>query len=674
MSLDGRLESLSSQLGNGVVVMAGAGVSAGPPTCLPGWFAFNKLVLNALCTRVDDYFQRSGYTADLKAALDRRRDDRAFPPDYQAQVLHEYAGDAYFRAIPALDVDVRSDSHETIAWLAEKGVLAAVVTTNFDRLIEQALGDRGVQYFAAFEPEGYQAALKMIERGERSPLPVLKVHGCVSDVASVIDTMQQRLLGRDADLEKAIGLLVRRHYWVFSGFSADDLADDKDYLQIAPNAARSPGCLYLSWRDAADLTPGSVRLLDAFGAGGAREVASLAELCAALAQRMDWGPPPKASSDETASSVEIVGERLADWASSLHPAVAVCCIAGLAEAGGHTETAFDLMRRNWDEFLSDDRKGPEFDRYRLLHGRLGIGRGLMSFEADLGSDAGMESLQDLLRVASRSRLSSALFCLGQLWAGRSGAAIKMVGEHLNGFSEAGARSREEIDIWLACAETAYMISFAEFASVTWENVATSAKAMGELPRQALVTTLAALHMAEHDPDSYEEFAQRHVAPLLDRCERLHVPDVIAFAELARGRFHTRRLNGEKALDPLKRAHDAFRRAARPPWRILSAIHYAKALMDTKRLDDADALLDEIAEDVGRYPILEIWFLEARGMWNRMVGSDRKYAVQCFEMGLERAQKFGLVRRAEVMSKYLDMVREDPSSDTGDEHVEGGQTS
>src|SRR5262249_17829005 len=41
-----------------LVVMAGAGVSAGPPTSLPSWHQLNKLIVAALCERLERYQEK----------------------------------------------------------------------------------------------------------------------------------------------------------------------------------------------------------------------------------------------------------------------------------------------------------------------------------------------------------------------------------------------------------------------------------------------------------------------------------------------------------------------------------------------------------------------------------------------------------------------------------------
>ena len=140
--LDARLVEFARR--GELIVMAGAGVSAGRPSALPGWKPLNAAISHALCHRLESSLDRPGWLADIAPLVDAERDADRFPPEYQAQLIEEMCGERYFRALQALDIDVMNPSHDGIAALAAAGAVRAVVTTNFDRLIEQALDGRGL--------------------------------------------------------------------------------------------------------------------------------------------------------------------------------------------------------------------------------------------------------------------------------------------------------------------------------------------------------------------------------------------------------------------------------------------------------------------------------------------------------------------------------------------------
>src|SRR5215831_13591806 len=120
-----------------LVIFAGAGVSAGKPSALPGWKPLNAAIFRALRTRLQAALQKANVLEQMESFLDSEREADRFPPDYQAQIIEEMCGERYFRALQALDVRITNAGHEGIAGLGAAGAIRAVVTTNFDRLIER---------------------------------------------------------------------------------------------------------------------------------------------------------------------------------------------------------------------------------------------------------------------------------------------------------------------------------------------------------------------------------------------------------------------------------------------------------------------------------------------------------------------------------------------------------
>ena len=123
---------------HGLVVLAGAGVSMGPPSSLPGWTAINNAFVETLAFTIAQHTDGEvGY--DIGEFVAARRDEAGVAaPDLQAQFAEESLGDAYFGLFQPLDIAAWNESSAAIAAIARSGVLRAVITTNFDRLIELA--------------------------------------------------------------------------------------------------------------------------------------------------------------------------------------------------------------------------------------------------------------------------------------------------------------------------------------------------------------------------------------------------------------------------------------------------------------------------------------------------------------------------------------------------------
>ena len=91
-------------------------------------------------------------------------------------------------------------AHRSIAALAAKGFIRVILTTNFDRLIETALGDAGVTPIVLSTPEQVQGALPLVH----TRCCVVKLHGdyldpCIKNTQAELDSYpaeMNRLLDR----------------------------------------------------------------------------------------------------------------------------------------------------------------------------------------------------------------------------------------------------------------------------------------------------------------------------------------------------------------------------------------------------------------------------------------------------------------------------------------------
>ena len=100
-------------------------------------------------------------------------------------------------------------AHRSIAALAAKGFIRVILTTNFDRLIETALGDAGVTPIVLSTPEQVQGALPLVH----TRCCVVKLHGdyldpCIKNTQAELDSYpaeMNRLLDRVFD---EFGLVV----------------------------------------------------------------------------------------------------------------------------------------------------------------------------------------------------------------------------------------------------------------------------------------------------------------------------------------------------------------------------------------------------------------------------------------------------------------------------------
>ena len=120
--------------------------------------------LEAICLRLAIFADPDINGAQLQEYLAQRRENnKVISPDFQAQLAEDECGEDYFRMFQALDVEAWNPGHAVIAALAAAEIVRAVITTNFDRLIELAITAAGqparvVKDIAGFEEVAAQLA------------------------------------------------------------------------------------------------------------------------------------------------------------------------------------------------------------------------------------------------------------------------------------------------------------------------------------------------------------------------------------------------------------------------------------------------------------------------------------------------------------------------------------
>jgi len=651
-----------------VVLFAGAGVSSSPPSKLPGWYAINEKITWALCKRIDDYLGREGYTKELREIIDSRRKSNRFPPDYQAQILEEVSGDLYFKALQSLDIEQFNNSHLSIAWLAKKGLLNCIVTTNFDRLIEKALDKLDVHYEVDFGKASYKSCLDSLQQQDNI-LYVIKVHGCVCDHKSMIDTLKQRLKGRNTNLLLCMDILLKNNYFIYTGFSADDLLLSNNYLQILSNASHSPGLIYIQWPGPKEnkkatkikLSEGAILLRDTYGSKASVLLEETDVFSDVLCAQLGFKPSPKSKNTITSETDSFVNNSLNSWANNLHPAAAVTCLVAIAEASGQTNTGFSFLERFRKDVFQSDRVGMDYANFLFYHGRIGIGQGLLSLvrnEHGELTNAAYFSIQSLVSV-SKSIVSKAWMASARLWAGEVSEANSLCNEVVNKLRGLEKLNILEIDSWLAASEVAFIMGEWQYVLNTFDFVYKEAEKIGDLPRKARILALVSLFYAEYFPNDFLSIYEKNKKDTFKHAERLNDPHITAFQNLSLGRYYTKKQNSKLAKDYLEKAYNDLQSTARNSWLLYSRIEFAKALIDSslennKDIYLADELINEINTEIDDFQILLPWFEELIGQY-RMCKRDVKEARNAFENAVSFSEKLGLKYKKDQLKKYFELL-------------------
>lgn len=356
---------------SGLIVFAGAGISMVPPSSLPNWYQFNDAVLLALAREVSTYTREELGQGIFSALVDRRNQTPQFAPDYMADIIAEEVGMDYLHVVQALDAEETNACHHAIAALAKAGVVQAVVTTNFDRLIERAFDNEGVPCRVYANSLQFAELNNALRDEAIHEIPIIKVHGSVDDVESMVDSLSQRLVGRPAELESALAELYKKHHILFVGFSGADLDYDRNYLGLRGAAAhRNEGFTFLLRKG--DKPRESVNELCTVWGDSAQIVEGvLPDWLSGLARQCNVSTDGWPDVTPRVDRLAEVSRRASEWANRLGRLQNVNILSSLLRASGDDKTAGHLFWSVWKFYREpEDLQGPVYARFNHLLGRL----------------------------------------------------------------------------------------------------------------------------------------------------------------------------------------------------------------------------------------------------------------------------------------------------------------
>jgi len=181
---------------------------------------------------------------------------------FSESLVQTFAGDAWLDVLGVVDGEQPTATHRALAELGRRRVVSAIVSTNFDTLIERAFRDEALPLAVFADPRDYQRL------GAPATCALYKIHGSAKETSTIVDTVGQKLRGLALPVRTRIAELARQHHVLVLGFSGADLAFSDDYLGIAEELTRGPGITWLV--RAGDATPDrAARLVAAAGPRGA---------------------------------------------------------------------------------------------------------------------------------------------------------------------------------------------------------------------------------------------------------------------------------------------------------------------------------------------------------------------------------------------------------------------
>lgn len=194
-----------------LVAFGGAGVSMLAPSRAPSWWEIYAAAAEALGERFREGFPAIAPELDIASLLAPLQTQQL-----SDLIVARFAGDRFVEILQVVDVADPNENHVLLASLAAIGALRAIVTTNFDTLIERAAAVRGAP-FAVVRPFSALPA----SFGTRPPL--IKIHGSAVDAARLIETSSDKAREIDATLRDAWTLALDGADLLVLGYSGADL-------------------------------------------------------------------------------------------------------------------------------------------------------------------------------------------------------------------------------------------------------------------------------------------------------------------------------------------------------------------------------------------------------------------------------------------------------------------
>ncbi len=202
-----------------VVVLAGSGISTDQPSGLLTWREFNAALLDALVNSAVGLLP--GAETEIRSL---NLDDLPIQA-FSAIVAGSFSDRHYLPVLDVLEGSTPNRGHHALASLARAGILCAVLTTNFDTLIEQALAMAGVA--SATMAADYDYAGPQDDR-----FRIHKLHGSVGRHDTLVDAVHQKLPGLSATRRAIVKDVCLDADVVVLGFSGADFMFDHDYIPL----------------------------------------------------------------------------------------------------------------------------------------------------------------------------------------------------------------------------------------------------------------------------------------------------------------------------------------------------------------------------------------------------------------------------------------------------------
>ncbi len=205
-------DELIKSFENPIIVFVGAGLSIPAPTCAPSWWTLTQELL-------DSFFGKVSGVKEIK-----EMGDLDFKINRQPEEIFEnysaILGNRFYEVFNVLQEGRPNMAHIALARLMKHKKIHSIITTNFDRFLEEALESEAVSYNLIVTNREFSDYIS-------SNFPentLLKIHGTIERPDTIVSIASQYKTSKGFSIPKAevFRYLLSKYECLFLGYSGWD--------------------------------------------------------------------------------------------------------------------------------------------------------------------------------------------------------------------------------------------------------------------------------------------------------------------------------------------------------------------------------------------------------------------------------------------------------------------
>lgn len=333
---------------NNCVFFVGAAISIKKPSNLPNAYCWKRSVFEALCNDFENFNELSKKYFPSK--WDENKDKLAqnmyeLMPEVAFQIIQDIIGDYTLNSLGFFDIGKPNLNHKFLAKMLEYNSKlyheSAIITTNFDHLLEDAMREIGLKESVDFVVHRNEDVFYIVH----NKINVFKLHGSIDDKESIKATLRSIGLRLPDNKSRAFKNIIENFPVFFIGYSGYDL----DIFPVIMDSA----CKDIYWLLKPDSKTKiqSTEIIQKFNAKIIR--ADLNVIFENIGKKFDfWNVKDKDEDNKNHRNPDFIKDYLKKWCDKIHPCDKFHIIGNVMRHVGELEDATELLLKAVD--LSKD--------------------------------------------------------------------------------------------------------------------------------------------------------------------------------------------------------------------------------------------------------------------------------------------------------------------------------